>query len=142
MPRTVARPFLIIRLKQAFFRRRAVVTKVQTGLRLVRLRLTGLEMSMRIDHVIYGTADLDAAAIWFLRMNLGWGSRRAVDMTGVARTCVALEQGDGLLGWAVGVEDIDGFARRSGTVTSAVGRDGMVARLTGDTEAIAKTCLP
>jgi Glyoxalase-like domain len=132
-----------------------------------------LEVSVRIDHVIYGTADLGGAAAWFAdEFGLGvarggrhdglgthnrlvpLGGGRFIELLAIANReealrsplgaalCAALDRGDGLLGWAVGVEDVDGFARRLGTAISAVGRDGMVARLTGVAEALAEPCLP
>jgi hypothetical protein len=128
---------------------------------------------MRVDHVIYGTGDLDAAAARFADefglpvvpggrhdglgthnqlVPLGDGS--FIELLAVANReeamrsplgaalCAAIERRDGLLGWAVGVEDIDGHAGRLGTLISTVGRQGMVARLTGVMEALAEPCLP
>lgn len=128
---------------------------------------------MRIDHVIYGTADLDVAADWFVRklglpvvsggrhqglgtknriVPLGDGSfvellavadrEEALSSTLGAALCAAIERGDGLLGWAVAVEDVEGVARRLGTSVSTVGRQGMVARLAGVAEALGEPFLP
>jgi len=128
---------------------------------------------MRIDHVIYGTADLDAAAARFAdefglaaarggrHDGLGTHNRLVplgdgcfIEFLGVAdraealgsplgaALCGAVERGDGLLGWAVGVEDLDGCARRLGTPVSVVGRQGREARLTGVNEALEEPYLP
>ena len=128
---------------------------------------------MRIDHVIYGTADLDAAAARFAAEfglaaarggrhdGLGTHNRLVplgdgcfIEFLGVAdraealgsplgaALCGAVERGDGLLGWAVGVEDLDGCARRLGTPVSVVGRQGREARLTGVNEALEEPYLP
>lgn len=128
---------------------------------------------MRIDHVIYGTADLGVAAAWFAdEFGLGvvrggrhdglgthnqlvpLGDGSFIELLAIANReealrsplgaalCVALRRGDGLLGWAVGVEDVDGVAQRLGTVISGVRRGGMVARLTGVAEALAEPSLP
>jgi hypothetical protein len=128
---------------------------------------------MRIDHVIYGTADLGAAAALFANefglgvamggRHDGLGTRNQlvpladwtfIELLAVAdrevamssplgdALCAAIERGDGLLGWAVGVDDIEGLARRLGTSISTVGRQGMVARLSGVREALAEPFLP
>lgn len=128
---------------------------------------------MRIDHVIYGTADLSGAAARFADefglpavqggrhdgvgthnrlVPLGDGTyiellaivdrAEAMGSPLGAALCAAVERGDGLLGWAVGVEDVYGLARRLGTSVRAVGRQGMVARLTGIEEALAEPYLP
>ena len=128
---------------------------------------------MRIDHVIYGTADLDGAAARFAD-EFGLAAARGgrhdglgthnqlvplgdgcfIELLGVAdreealrsplgaALCGAVERGDGLLGWAVGVEDLDGCARRLGTPVSVVGRQGREARLTGVNEALEEPYLP
>jgi catechol 2,3-dioxygenase-like lactoylglutathione lyase family enzyme len=128
---------------------------------------------MRIDHVIYGTGDLGAAATWFadefaLPVVLGGrhdglgthnrlvllGDGSFIELLAVAdreeamrsplgaALCSAVERGDGLLGWAVAVDDVAALASRLGTSLCAVGRQGMVARLTGVAEALAEPCLP
>jgi catechol 2,3-dioxygenase-like lactoylglutathione lyase family enzyme len=129
--------------------------------------------SVRIDHVIYGTADLDAAAAR-LRAQLGLvavdGGRH--DGLGTHNRIVPLEdgsflellavadpdeakrsalgaalqsavaRGEGLLGWAVAVDDLQPVAERLGTPITHVGRQGMTARLTGLAEFLAEPCLP
>ena len=52
------------------------------------------------------------------------------------------ERGDGLLAWAVAVEDIDSVARRLGTTITAITREGLSARLTGLAEAMREPFLP
>ena len=127
---------------------------------------------MRIDHVIYGTADLDVAAARVQeRLGLtviaggrhdGQGTHNRIvplgDGSYVELLAIAdpqeaqrspvgsavqaiIERGDGLLGWAVGVEDVDVVARRLGTTVTTVGRQGMTARLTGVAEALAEPSL-
>ena len=128
---------------------------------------------MWIDHVIYGTADLDGAAARFAD-EFGLAAARGgrhdglgthnqlvplgdgcfIELLGVAdreealrsplgaALCGAVERGDGLLGWAVGVEDLDGCASRLGTPVSVVGRQGREARLTGVKEALEEPYLP
>jgi hypothetical protein len=50
--------------------------------------------------------------------------------------------GEGPMGWAVAVEDIEPVARLLGTEVSTIGRQGMTARLTGVAEAMAEPYLP
>jgi catechol 2,3-dioxygenase-like lactoylglutathione lyase family enzyme len=50
--------------------------------------------------------------------------------------------GDGLVGWAVAVEDVDAVAARLGLAVTSIGRQGMTARLTGVAEAMADGFLP
>jgi catechol 2,3-dioxygenase-like lactoylglutathione lyase family enzyme len=128
---------------------------------------------VRIDHVIYGTRDLGAAAAWLADeiglaavqggrhdglgthnqlVPLGDGS--FIELLAVAdreeamrsplgsALCAAIERGGGPLGWAVSVEDVGGIARRLGTSISVVGRQMMMARLTGVAEALLEPCLP
>lgn len=128
---------------------------------------------MRIDHVIYATADLDAAAAGVQdRLGLtvvaggrhdGLGTHNRIvplgDGSFIELLAVAdrqeaersplgvallagIEHGDGLLGWAVAVEDVDAVAGRLGTEVTAVGRQGMTARLTGVPESLAEPALP
>ena len=128
---------------------------------------------MRIDHVIYGTDDLDAAAARFadeLGLPIARGGRHDalgthnrivplgdgsfIELLAVAdreeamrsplgaALCAAIERGNGFLGWAVGVVDIDGVARRLGTSITTVCRQGMVARLSGVLEALEEPYLP
>jgi hypothetical protein len=128
---------------------------------------------MRIDHVIYGTVDLDVTAGRVAdqlglqdveggrHVGLGTHNRivplgdgsfiellavkdRAEAMASVlgAALCAAIERGDGLLGWAVAVEDVGVVARRLGVSISLVERQGMTARLAGVTESLVEPYLP
>ena len=128
---------------------------------------------MRIDHVIYGTADLDVASA---RMEaefgltaiggdrhdglgthnrivpLGDGSfvellavadpHEAKDSDLGAALMTAIQGGDGLLGWAVAVDDIEPVAARLEIPITTVGRQGRTARLVGVAESLAEPCLP
>jgi hypothetical protein len=126
----------------------------------------------RIDHVIYATADLDAAATRFAQ-ELGLASvqggrhdgmgthNRIVPLVGgfvellavadegeAARSEVgaalqaALTAGDGWLSWAVAVPDVGEVAAALGISTTSVGRQGMIAQLAGVAEAMAELGLP
>lgn len=128
---------------------------------------------MRIDHVIYATADLDAAAA---RVEAALGLRAVVggrheglgthnrivpigdgsfvellavadpDEAGRSALGGALQariaHGEGLLGWAVAVEDVGSVAARLGTSTSTIARPGMTACLAGLGESLAEPYLP
>ena len=128
---------------------------------------------MRIDHVIYAAADLDAAAIR-LESELGLHARgggrheglgmhnRIVPLGGGYLELLAVadpeeaatsdfgrgllarlaEDGDGLLGWVVAVDDIASVARRLGTTITTIRRAGLSARLTGLAEAMREPILP
>jgi len=50
--------------------------------------------------------------------------------------------GEGLMGWAVAVDDVEAVARRLGTELATISRAGFTARLTGVAEAMAEPCLP
>jgi hypothetical protein len=50
--------------------------------------------------------------------------------------------GDGLMGWAVAVDDVDPVAARLGTDVSTIARSGLTARLTGVPEAMREPYLP
>lgn len=54
----------------------------------------------------------------------------------------AIERGDGLITWAVAVDDVERVASDLGTDVTTVRRQGMVARLTGVAESMAEPCLP
>jgi Glyoxalase-like domain len=54
----------------------------------------------------------------------------------------AIAAGDGLLGWAVAVQDLDAVAVRLGTPISTISREGMTARLTGVAESLNEPYLP
>jgi hypothetical protein len=128
---------------------------------------------MRIDHVIYGTADLDLAAAR-IEAELGLKATAGGRHDGVgthnrivplndgsflellavadpqeasgselgAALQAAIARGDGLLGWAVAVDDLGAVAGRLGTTISTVGRQGQTARLTAVAECMAEPCLP
>ena len=50
--------------------------------------------------------------------------------------------GEGLMGWAVAVDDVEALARANGLELTTIGRQGMTARLTGVAEAMAEPMLP
>jgi hypothetical protein len=128
---------------------------------------------MRIDHVIYATADLDAATARLEdeleRPAAGGGrhdglgthnrviplGRGYVEVLAIAdaqeaagsalgRAVAARIEaaGDGLIGWAVAVDDIAAEAERAGLEVTTIGRQGMTARLAGVAEAMAEPCFP
>jgi Glyoxalase-like domain len=128
---------------------------------------------VRIDHVIYGTADLDVAAAQVdtclglktvaggRHQGLGTHNRivpladgsfiellALADPQQAQRSPLgaalqgAIARGDGLFGWAVAVEDVEPIAVRLGTTITAVGRQGMTARLTGVLESLTEPALP
>ena len=124
---------------------------------------------MRIDHVIWATRDLDAAAARFERehglaaagggRHLGLGTHNRIIPLGggylellavadpheaagspLGRTVAAATEG--WLGWACVVDDVDPVAARLGTEVSTLSREGFSARLTAVTEALAEPALP
>jgi glyoxalase-like protein len=128
---------------------------------------------MRIDHVIYACADLDAAAARVqsaLGVAAGGGGRherigthnRIVPLGGGYLELLAVADpaeaaasdlgravqariaatGDGLMGWAVAVDDVEPVAARLGTDVSTIARSGLTARLTGVAEAMREPYLP
>jgi len=128
---------------------------------------------MRIDHVIYACADLDAAAARVeaeLGVAAGGGGRherigthnRIVPLGGGYLELLAVADpaeaaasdlgravqariaatGDGLMGWAVAVDDVEPVAARLGTAISTIARSGLTARLTGVAEAMREPYLP
>ena len=128
---------------------------------------------MRVDHVIWATADLDAAVERMKREHgltatgggahdgmgthnrivpLGGGylellavrdpQEAAGSALGRAVTARLEGVGEGLMGWAVAVDDVEPVARRLGTEVVAISREGFTARLTGVPEAMAQPCLP
>jgi Glyoxalase-like domain len=128
---------------------------------------------MRIDHVIYATADLDAAAA-HIEAELGVAAvaggrheglgthNRIVPLGGgylellavadpeeaaasaLGRAVLARleEAGEGLLGWAVAVDDVAPVAARLRTEVTTIRRTGLSARLAGLAEAMAEPYLP
>lgn len=127
---------------------------------------------MRIDHVILAATDLEAAttrAEAALGLRAAGGGRHDglgtenrvipagggyVEVLAIAdpdeaagselgRALLArIGQGEGLLGWAVAVPDVDAEAERLGVAVTEIGREGMTARLAGLAEAMAEPCLP
>jgi Glyoxalase-like domain len=128
---------------------------------------------VRIDHVIYATADLDAAAARVeadLGVAAAGGGRherigthnRIVPLGGGYLELLAVADpreaagselgravtarieaaGDGLMGWAAAVDDVEPVAERLGTQISAIARSGLTARLAGVAEAMREPCLP
>jgi hypothetical protein len=128
---------------------------------------------VRIDHVIYAAADLDAAAAR-VEAVLGVAARgggrhdrigthnRIVPLgggylellavadpgeaagsdLGRAVTARIAAAGEGLMGWAVAVDDAGRVAERLGTEISTIARAGLTARLTGVAEAMREPFLP
>src|SRR3954466_6980902 len=121
---------------------------------------------MRLDHAIWATRDLDAAAARFEREHglaaagggrhegmgthnrivpLGGGylellavadpGEAAGSDLGRAVTARLAAAGEGLMGWAVAVDDVGRVAERLGTEISTIARSGLTARLTGVAEA-------
>ncbi len=127
---------------------------------------------MWIDHVIYGTADLDSTAQAVCDslglMSIAGGRHEGVgthnrivpldggfiELLAVAdreqaersdlgaALSAAIASDGGLIGWAIGVREVGPTADRLRTRIAEVGRDGMVARLTGVDEALASPALP
>jgi hypothetical protein len=124
---------------------------------------------VRIDHVIWATADLDATAARFAAQpgfhdggggrHTGIGTHNRVFALGggyLEVIAVADEQeaaaspigsavkaaAEGLFGWAVAVDDVPAHAQRLGVAVSTIERDGLSARLAGVAEAMANPWLP
>jgi hypothetical protein len=126
---------------------------------------------MRIDHVLYGTQDLDVAQR-HIEDTLGLEVRpgghhdkqgthnrivplgnaylelMAIDDRAEAKASlfgrVLLEKitGEGLIAWAVAVDDLETVAQRLGTPIATVSRDGLFAHVTGVEEALREPTLP
>ena len=128
---------------------------------------------MRIDHVIYATADLDAATARLEAEHglvaTGGGRHdgigtvnRTVPLGGGYLEVIAIADAEeaegaplgrvfasrirasaeGLMGWAVAVEDASAAAARTGTELSTIGRQGLSATLAGVSVAMAEPFLP
>ena len=126
---------------------------------------------MRLDHVIYGTADLDAAqrrieAELGLEVlpggrHVGQGSHNRIVPLGdgylelmaihdpeeaatnpFGEVLLEVLPVERLVGWAVLVEDIDAVAQRLGTPLLTVRRDTLGASVTGVQEALREPTLP
>jgi glyoxalase-like protein len=61
---------------------------------------------------------------------------------GAALAARIAQVGEGLMGWAVGVADVQPVAARLGTAVMTVGRQGRVGRLTGVLESLRDPFLP
>jgi hypothetical protein len=127
---------------------------------------------VRIDHVVYAAADLDAATDrleaqlgvraagggrheglgthnrivplggGYLEV-LGVADRRQAEASVLGRGLLArLERGDGWLAWVVAVPDADAVAHRLGTPVTTIRRAGLSARLTGVERAMQEPLLP
>jgi hypothetical protein len=127
---------------------------------------------VRLDHVVYGVQDLDAAQARIERelglavepggRHEGQGTHnRIVPLAGAYLELLAIadraeaetspvgrllveriDRGDGLVAWACTVDDVDAVAERLGTELYVVRRDGFEGRLTGVVEALKEPCLP
>ncbi|MEP6954406.1 MAG: VOC family protein [Solirubrobacteraceae bacterium] len=124
---------------------------------------------MRIDHVLWATADLDAAAERFARehgLHAGGGGRHAghgthnrviplgggyLELIAVADATEAASSPfgaaiaaapEGLMAWAVVVEGIAAHAARLSVAISTIARDGLAARLAGVEEALTTPIVP
>ena len=122
---------------------------------------------MRIDHVLYATADLEATAQRLadeLGLAVTGGGRheglgtenRIVALGGGYLEVIAVAEpdadslfaqairarGEGPLGWAVLVDDVAAEAARLGLEVTTIARAGLRARLAGVAEAMADPSLP
>lgn len=126
---------------------------------------------MKLDHVIYGTGDLDAASERMRALGLevrpggvheGQGTHNRIVPLGEtylelmaisdpdeaaahpfgSRVLAAIERGDGLIGWAVRVDDVEAVAQRLGTRVSTIRSAGLEGKLTGVEEALDEPTLP
>jgi Glyoxalase-like domain len=126
---------------------------------------------MRVDHVIYGTQDLDVAQA-LIERELGLevlpgghhdkqGSHnRIVPLGNAYLELMAIDDreeaaaspigqillekltGEGFIGWAVAVDDLDATAQRLGTPALTISREGLFGRLTGVADALNEPTLP
>jgi hypothetical protein len=126
---------------------------------------------VRLDHVIYATRDLDAAAARIEAelglpvlpggRHVGQGSHNRIVPLGpgylellaiadaeeaaaspIGRLLLERIDGDSLLAWAVSGCDVPAVAARLGTPLHSVSRDGMTAHVTGVEEALREGFLP
>lgn len=128
---------------------------------------------MHIDHVIYATSDLDAAAARIeaelgvaavagghheglgthnLVVPLGAGyiellavcdpEQAAHSAFGSALQARLEQAGEGLMGWAVAVDDLPAVAKRLDTWVTTIARPGLSAQLTGLLESLREPFLP
>jgi len=127
---------------------------------------------LRIDHVIYGAADLEGATARLEELvglpavgggrHDGLGTQNRIialgggylEVLAVADADEAaasvfgralsarLGSGEGLMGWAVAAGDVGAIARERGLEVTTIGREGMTARLAGVAEALGEPALP
>jgi Glyoxalase-like domain len=127
---------------------------------------------MRIDHVIYAARDLDATAARLEAehglvaagggrhdgigthnrvMPVGGGYVEVLAVADAAEAAESplgqavaarIEVGEGLMGWAVAVDDAAAVAERLGLELSDISRQGLTAKLAGLAESMAEPCLP
>jgi hypothetical protein len=126
---------------------------------------------VQIDHVIYGTTDLDAAsariedelglAVHPGGRHVGQGTHNRIVPLGdaylellaihdreeaaaspIGRILLERITSDGLIAWAVRGDDVAAIAHRLGTELVTVRRDALTAQLTGVAEALREPCLP
>jgi hypothetical protein len=123
---------------------------------------------VRIDHVIYATADLDAAEARIKDFGLdvvpggrheGLGTHNRLvplggaylellavrdpeEAEGVGFGAALIERGEGLLGWAAAVDDLAAVVDRLDLSVMTVSRQGMSAQVAGVDEAMRAPYLP
>jgi hypothetical protein len=109
---------------------------------------------VRIDRVIVAATDLDAAAARLEGehgLRAAGGGRHEGHRThnrivslggGYLEILAVVDAAEGLMGWAVAVDDVVPVAERLGTPANTIVRQGLSAQLTGVLEAIARPCLP
>ncbi len=127
---------------------------------------------MKLDHVIYGAADLDVASARIEAelglealpggRHVGQGSHNRIvplgpgylELLAIADRAEAeaspigrllldrLSDDDGLIAWAVSGVDVPAVAERLGTPLHSVSRDGMTAHVTGVEAALTESFLP
>ena len=126
---------------------------------------------MRIDHVVYGTRDLDDAQARVERElgldvqpgghHVGQGTHNRIVPLGnaylellavddrdeaaaspIGRILLERITGEGLIAWAVAVADLHAVADRLGTPLLTVSRGGLEGHLTGVEEALREPTLP
>jgi hypothetical protein len=125
---------------------------------------------VRIDHVLWGTQDLDAASARMEAEGLtvvpgghhvGQGSGNRIVPLGnayielmaiddpeeaagspIGRVLLERITGEGWIGWAVAVDDLDAVAERLRTPVLTIEREGLFGRLTGVEQALRTPTLP
>lgn len=122
---------------------------------------------MRIDHVLYATSDLDTAQREFEALGLevrpggvheGQGTHNRIvplgetylELIGISDPGEAaahpfgsrVQGREGLIGWAVRVDDVAAVVARLGTTLLTIRRAGLEGRLTGVEQALDEPTLP